>query len=237
MGQTIGKASIHPGALPFVNLPKSTIDTLRQCVNEVAEGFGLSRDELKQIIHLSFQEYIRILDSTTLDHWSDELFVLFSSDAQSVKSPKEQNDELIDSFEFLATIFAVSSMQPDEKIDFIFDLFDVSECGYLSINEVTLSFRLLTSGAEKISSNSFEFDVHSIDRLVLKGFEFSSKTATQDEDLRTNKHDFIHFIFNCSETMSFLSWLDDIAVEDRPRSTIERNETKVNTTPPIQPFV
>ncbi|KAL7429614.1 hypothetical protein ACHAXH_001952, partial [Discostella pseudostelligera] len=232
MGQTIGKACIHPGARPFVNLPKSTIDTLRQSVNEVAEGFGLSRDELNQIVHLSLQEYIRIFDSTTLDKCSEALFALFQANA--TEATKDQDETLIDSFEFLATISIVSGMQLDEKIYFLFDLFDVSESGFLNFNEATLAFRLLASGSSKIASKSNEFVVRAIERLVLKGFEFSSKeiskyskNATVVEEYRMNKHDFFHFVFNCSETMSFLTCFDDIVVEERPRpSSIAVEEKK-----------
>ena len=101
MGQTFGKACIHPAAKPFVNLPKSCVNTLRSCVYEVAEGFGLTNDELKQIVQISLHEYLRLCSHSSIDEASDELFALFSS----VDSPSsDSKDMLIDSFEFLAII-------------------------------------------------------------------------------------------------------------------------------------
>lgn len=222
MGQTVGKACIHPVARPFTHLPKTAIYSLKQCVDEVAEGFGLSIDELKQIIHFSLQEYIRVQHST-LDKFSEALFALFGVDAAPQEPMNGGQKSLIDSFEFLSTMCIVSGMQLDEKIYFIFDLFDINESGYLHINEATLAFRLLASGTSKISSKSDEYVVDAIDRLALKGFECSlseklkySQNLTAAEEHRINKQEFFHFVFNCSETISFLGCFDDIAIEERP---------------------
>ena len=144
MGQTFGKARIRPAAKPFVNLPISCVNTLRSCVYEVAEGFGLTNDELKQIVQISLNEYSR-LSGSSIDEASDELFALFSS----VDSPS--SEMLIDSFEFLATICICSGMTMDEKLHFIFTLFDFNETSKLNINEATLAFRSIVSGMSKIS--------------------------------------------------------------------------------------
>ena len=237
MGQTIGKVYVHPGAAPFVNLPTPLIDSLRKSVNEVAEGYGLRRAELKLILNLSLQEHIRKLGST-LDNCLEALFALFSTDAALVKSSsKDKNEELIDSFELLATIFILSGLQRDEKINYIFDLFDISESGNLTINEVNLAFRSLASGASKICSKSIEFDAHSIDidTLVLKGFKVV-KIETADEQVRMNRQDFFDFVLNCRAIVSFLTSFDDIEAEERTRSSIELVEQEVADASQLQPW-
>lgn len=228
MGQTIiGNMHVRPGAVPFVNLPTPLIDSLRKSVNEVAEGFGLRRAELKLILHLSLQEHIRKLGST-LDIFLEALFALFCTDAALLNSSsKDKTEELIDSFELLATIFILSRIKRDDKINYIFDLFDVSESG------LTLAFRSLASGASKIFSKSIEFDAHSIDTLVLKGFEVV-KIATADKQVRMNRQDFFDFVLNNRETVSFLTCFDDIEVEERTRSSIELVDSEVVDTSPLQ---
>lgn len=134
MGQTIGKTCIKTKAKPFVNLPRSLLETLSQSVYEVAEGFGLSSDELKQIIQISLHEW---LPESSIDECSEALLPLFST-----------GDTLIDSFDFLATIYIVSSMQLDEKVHFIF------KCVKLNVDKKTLAFRALVSGTSKISTTS-----------------------------------------------------------------------------------
>ncbi len=90
MGQTVGKATIHPGATPFVNLPKSLVQSLGQTVFKAAEGYGLSKNELKQVIHISLHEYMQLLSDSSLGECSSALFVLFNSD-----TPPGLNEELI----------------------------------------------------------------------------------------------------------------------------------------------
>ena len=102
MGQTIGKTCIMTKAKLLVNLPRSLLETLSQSVYKVAEGFGLSSDELKQIIQISLHEW---LPESSIDECSEALLPLFST-----------GDTLIDSFDFLATIYIVSSMQLDETV-------------------------------------------------------------------------------------------------------------------------
>ena len=77
MGQAIsaGRARIQPDAAPFINLPKSLVKTLQDAIYEVAEGFGLSKTELKQVVHVSLHEYLRVSDDQR-DECSDALFVL-----------------------------------------------------------------------------------------------------------------------------------------------------------------
>ncbi|KAL7535708.1 hypothetical protein ACHAXR_006679, partial [Thalassiosira sp. AJA248-18] len=231
MGQAIGKAHIQSGAKPFVNLPRSLVASLSQSVYEVAEGFGLGEDELKKIVQISLHEYFARLSESSIDECSEALFALFSADAPDVK------ETLIDSFEFLATICVVSGMQLDEKISFIFNLFDFNETGKLNINEATLAFRALVSGTMKISSTSASIEVDVIDKVALEGFELSMpdnlnySQAMAVEDHSLNKQDFFNYVFNCAETTSLLNHFDDIFIEEteQPRSSacLEKEEEKL----------
>ena len=226
MGQTIGKARIHPGATSFVNLPKSLVHSLGQSVFEVSEGYGLSKNELKSIIQISLHEYMRLSDS--LGECSDALFALFFAD-----TPPGSKEELIDSFEFLAAICIVSAMGLHEKISFLFETFDISERGNLSVNETTLAFRACFSGTSKISASMKVEDYNVIDSVALEAFELSVPDslkyshAMTVEDHKLNMQDFFNYVSNCAETVSFLGYFDDILNEGRVKSCLEKELFKL----------
>ena len=224
MGQTIGKARIQSGAIPFINLPYSLVALLSQSVYEVAEGFGLDEDELKMIIQISLHEYFSRLSDSSIDECSEALFALFKPATSYSK------ETLIDSFEFLATICIVSGMRLDEKIQFIFNLFDFNESGKLNINEATLAFRALASGTTKISTTSTPIDVDVIDKVELSmpdNLKYSQ--AMPIEDLKLNKQDFFNYVFNCAETVSLLNQFDDIFIEEsgKPGACLGKESTKL----------
>ena len=136
MGHTIGKTFITAKAKPLVNLPRSLLETLSQSVYEVADRFGLSSNELKQITQISLHE------------WPPESSIDECSESETLLPLFSTGDTLIGSFNFLATIYIVSSMQLDEKVHFIF------KCVKLNVNKKTLTFRALVSGTSKISTTS-----------------------------------------------------------------------------------
>ena len=218
MGQILGKACIKPAAVPFANLPKSVIVSIRQCVYEVAEGYGLSKNDLRTIIRLSLIEYLR-LSETNLGERSDALFDLLNAG-----SSPDSKEELIDSFEFLVAMCLVSGMEREEKISFMFDVFDVRESGKLNINEATLAFRSSVAGTSKIATTITD-DVNVIDAVALDAFELNIPDtlkyshAMTAEDL--SKNEFIDYLFNCSETSSFLDYFDDILVEVKLKSSVD----------------
>jgi hypothetical protein len=50
MGQKIGKAAFEPATKPFINLRKAALFKLWEAFNDVADGFGLTRTEFKEIM-------------------------------------------------------------------------------------------------------------------------------------------------------------------------------------------
>ena len=125
MGQTFGKAQISSDALPFVSLPGSRIVDLRKSVNEVAEGYGLTLVEVQDIIRISLREFLRIPESTINDA-SKSLFNLFR---EGMPVQSNNASSLIDSFGFLAAMCIISSMELQEKVLFVFSLYDFDESG------------------------------------------------------------------------------------------------------------
>ena len=231
MGQTIGKAQIQQGALPFVNLPRSLVIDLRQAVHEVAEGYGLVLSELQEVIRISLREFLRISECN-IDECSEVLFNLFKVDASA-----DCSESLIDSFEFLAALCLVSGMQPGEKINFIFDLFDFNESGQLDVNEVTLAFRASASGTTKLSAASIPVKIEYIDQVAIEAFEISAPASLKcnpailAENHKLNRQDFFNYVVNCPETASILNHFDDINDEVKPNATAHSGKVSIRPTP------
>ncbi|KAL9191598.1 hypothetical protein ACHAXT_001304 [Thalassiosira profunda] len=231
MGQTLGKAQVKPAARPFVNLPKSLVESLSDCVHEVAEGFGLSVGEVKQIAQVSLHEYFSRLSESDLDECSEALFALFAAGGQS-----NSDGALVDSFELLATICLASGMQLHEKLDFLFTLFDINEAEKLTINEATLAFRTLAAGAANIADSSGSIDVEAIDRVALEAFELSApdrylmdSQALEVEEHSLTKQQFSDYVFNCAETLSLLNHFDDLldAKSTKSNPSLETESAKL----------
>ena len=227
MGQAVGKASIQPDALSFINLPTSLVVDLRQAVYEISEGYGLTLAETKEVIRISLREFLRIPESQ-IDEYSEALFNIFNADA----SP-ESKESLIDSFEFLCALCIVSGMQLKEKINFIFDLFDFNETGQLTINEATLAFRASASGTTKVSLQTTPIKIDNIDQVAIEGFEISAPAnlkhspAIASENHTLNKEDFFQFVMNCPESLSLMNHFDDII--ERQTDYTEKISTYIST--------
>mmetsp|Transcript_31554 Transcript_31554/g.75361 ORF Transcript_31554/g.75361 Transcript_31554/m.75361 type:complete len:114 (+) Transcript_31554:835-1176(+) len=109
MGQTIGRITVKGDVLPFTLLPGSLVITLKQSLEEVAESFGVTENELQQIVRISLQEYLSIRAS---DEATASLFRLLSAGGP-------ESNGLVDSFELLATLCVLSGAQWMEKIEFV----------------------------------------------------------------------------------------------------------------------
>ena len=138
MGQKIGKCTLQPAAEAFANLPRKAINHLWQVFNDIADGFGIGVDELiaistdlKDEINVS---RLSIIEKTTL------LFELLDTDKNG----------LIDALEFMATIAAISGMRLIEIIEFILNSYDFDGTAELSVDEVTLALKSVSTGLCKI---------------------------------------------------------------------------------------
>lgn len=138
MGQKFGKCKLNPAAEPFANLPRKAIAHLWQVFNDIADGFGISVDELVEICADLKDELnvsrLSIIEKTTL------LFELLDTDKNG----------LIDALEFMSTMAALSGMRLYEIIDFTLTSYDFDGTSELSIDEVTLALKSITTGLCKV---------------------------------------------------------------------------------------
>jgi hypothetical protein len=59
----------------------------------------------------------------------------------------------VDKFELLCGIILLSGLSTEEKVEFIYDIFDFNSKGYVVENEVVLMLRTITNCADKIDNN------------------------------------------------------------------------------------
>lgn len=216
MGQIIGKLPIESSFSHFINLPHSIIVDLRCALQEVSEsGYSLTLTELEQVLLLSLHVY---LSDEKIREYNNDLFSLFNADAL----PGRDCDE-IDSFELLGTLCLTSGMPLQNKVEFLFDLFDLNEKAELSINEVTLAFRSLVSGARKITkdadSDSRIVTNEEIDQVALDAFDLITPESLKysmamTDDQKLTRQQFYDYALNCPEVVSFLDCYDDIVIAE-----------------------
>ena len=138
MGQKIGRAAYHASAEPFTNLPRKAIACLWRVFNDVADGFGISVDELVEICADLKDELnvsrLSIIEKTTA------LFELLDTDRNG----------LIDALEFISTVAALSGMRVLEMLEFILTSYDFDGVSSLSVDEVTLALKSVSTGLCKV---------------------------------------------------------------------------------------
>lgn len=84
--------------------------------------------------------------------------VLFGNDSVAARSIfhnifDTDHNGLVDACELFASIAMLSTATPEEKIDFIHQLFDFSGVGELNRDELVIMFRTVVSGCRKMDPN------------------------------------------------------------------------------------
>jgi hypothetical protein len=62
MGQTIGRATVPDICKRLVNLPAALVKDIWEAFNDIAEGFGLSIEEVKEIMKLSLLNHFMLTE-------------------------------------------------------------------------------------------------------------------------------------------------------------------------------
>lgn len=208
MGQKIGKGYVVEAAEPFLSLPQSAIDELWKSFTLNTEGWGLNPAQFVRMCRVL--QATMALDDAAAEKLYTDLFAVFDTD----------KNDLIDALEFLATIAAVSGMDANKKMMFVFNLYDFSENGELMRDEVTLLMKSTVVGLSKISLATpptlAEFEA--LAKLAI-GAELSIDGKPVPEG--SAKISRTKFVTYCDQNPTMSSWLshyDDVAVptDDAP---------------------
>ena len=138
MGQKLGRARLLPHAEPFARLPKRAVELVWREMNIIAEGFALKEDEFMEICTCLCHELEQT--ESEMAKISAKLFVLLDSD---------QNG-LVDALEFFGAIAAFSGMRHREIFEAIMSCYDFDGTKHLSLDEVVLSLKCVTTGLAKM---------------------------------------------------------------------------------------
>ena len=205
MGQTLGRAPLPKGCERFVNLPRTCVYDLWDAFNDIAEGFGLSIEEFQEILKSALLEHIGGTERE-LNMETDKVFRMFDND----------ENNLVDSLEFLSSFAMLSGMTPDEKIRFIFAMYDFDESSVLTLDEMVLAFRSTLSGLAKLSKIDPPTEME-VENIVVQAFE-NIRKANEDTGKDENfdgsegieKEPFLSFCLNTPEIISWIEFFDDL---------------------------
>lgn len=121
MGQLLGKPTLNPVIEPFTNLPRKAISHTWQVFNDIADGFGVSKDELEEICADLKDE--ACISRIAMIEKTEALFLVLDTDSNG----------LIDALEFLSTLAVLSGMRLNEIIEFVLTSYDFDGTQMLSI--------------------------------------------------------------------------------------------------------
>lgn len=174
MGQKLGKASLLSSASPFTNLPRRAVLTVWQSFNDVADGFGISQDELEEIC-TELKDELNV-SKIGMAGKSAELFRILDTDKNG----------LIDALEFISALASLSGMRLNEIMEFLLTCYDFDGKQTLTIDEVTLALKSTASGLCKMCGiNSPREDL--IEQMVSTIFcDYIGTEATDSMVLRIN---------------------------------------------------
>ena len=142
-------------------------------------GFALDRDRLRVVLAQNGGVGVRSgpvpsgsgkVAGTSLDDPLLKLFPLFDTD---------END-LIDAYEFMATLAVCSRMCRRDTLAFVSSMYDFNENAQFSVDEITIMMRTVVYGVAKIDAHeqTVLVDTRDIERLANKCF----KVTGVDED-------------------------------------------------------
>ena len=175
---------------------------LWEAFNDIAEGFGLTIEEFQEILKSALMEHLSLTEKL-LNIDADQVFRTFDDD----------ENNLVDSLEFLSSFALLSGMTPDEKIRFIFAMYDFDEVQLLTLDEMVLAFRSTLSGLSKLSKINPPTESE-VEIIVVQGFDAVRKASGAiDIDMDypgMDRESFINFCLNTPEIMSWIEYFDDI---------------------------
>ena len=146
MGQKHGKAIFYDSAGPFLNLSHASLIALWNAYHDIAEGFGLSSTEFREICAELTYELGYDNDEHAMDRASDALFHSLDTDKNG----------LVDALEFLTAIGVASTLVDKDKLDFVFRCYDFNGLGSLTFDELSLATRMALIGLFKLSGEAGE---------------------------------------------------------------------------------
>ncbi|KAG3112607.1 Echinoderm microtubule-associated protein-like 6 [Phytophthora idaei] len=194
MGQLQGKATYLKCTTSFLNASERDVNKLWESFNDVAEGFGLSQDELVEICR-SMQQTLEIHARSEMDQLSAALFAALDTDENG----------LVDALEFLGTMAMMSAMPIPQKLTFVYNCYDFNETGQLSLDELTLAFKSTLTGLCKLCVGLSCPTELVLEDLAQHAFQKAQKPGV---DVFLSLPEFLRFADTTPEVTSWVDYFD-----------------------------
>ena len=170
-------------------------------------GFALDRDRLRLILAQNGGVEARSgpvpsgsgkVVGTSLDDPLLKLFPLFDTD----------KNDLIDAYEFMATLAVCSRMDRKDTLDFISSMYDFNQNSMFSVDEITIMMRTVVYGVAKVDAHeqTVILDTRDIERLANKCF----KLTGIDEDGEVSFEQFLTYANEESTIRRYLEYCEDL---------------------------
>ncbi len=187
----------------FSAVPEAAINNLWDAFNDVAEGFGLTVEEFLEIIRVSLKEFTEMTDKR-LDLSSQKVFAVFDNDVNG----------LIDALEFLGAFSVLSGMSQEQKVNFIFSIYDFDESGQLSVDEMALAIKSTITGLTKLSGVNMPLEAD-LENIALQAF----LGADEDGDQLITRDEFTKY---CQNTPEIVSWIEFYSGQKSPYNELPK---------------
>ncbi|KAG6968545.1 hypothetical protein JG688_00005760 [Phytophthora aleatoria] len=197
MGQLQGKATYLKCTTSFLNASERDVNKLWESFNDVAEGFGLSQDELVEICR-SMQQTLEIHARSEMDQLSAALFAALDTD-------EVMENGLVDALEFLGTMAMMSAMPIPQKVTFVYNCYDFNETGQLSLDELTLAFKSTLTGLCKLCVGLSCPTELVLEDLAQHAFQKAQKPGV---DVFLSLPEFLRFADTTPEVTSWVDYFD-----------------------------
>ncbi|KAF1779681.1 EF-Hand 1, calcium-binding site [Phytophthora cactorum] len=197
MGQLQGKATYLKCTTSFLNASERDVNKLWESFNDVAEGFGLSQDELVEICR-SMQQTLEIHARSEMDQLSAALFAALDTD-------EVMENGLVDALEFLGTMAMMSAMPIPQKVTFVYNCYDFNETGQLSLDELTLAFKSTLTGLCKLCVSLSCPTELVLEDLAQHAFQKAQKPGV---DVFLSLPEFLRFADTTPEVTSWVDYFD-----------------------------
>ena len=112
------------------------------------------------------------------------------------------HNDLVDAFELIATIVTLSGLTIRQKIDVLHALFDFSRTGELTVDELTIFFRCVSSGCSKVDGNVVAPTVAELEKTAKWCFTKADRSLSME----LAKAEFDEFVFTDPRILHFLEY-------------------------------
>ncbi|TYZ57872.1 hypothetical protein PybrP1_010272 [[Pythium] brassicae (nom. inval.)] len=219
--------------LPFDNLHIQAIEAYWRSFYDCAASFALTQAQLRQICCRAAHSLDPSASSQRARKHADRVFEVFLD--PRLRQPQQQHQLaqplVIDALEFLSAIAFVSVASLEDKIDLIFDSWDMSEDGALDLDELTISLKSTLTGLARIlkpvsaaaaakhqlpSAASWAVDEDEVDALADRIFREIAAAAAGPNQLSITCEQFREYCTRNKTAKSLLAFFElaNVSVQD-----------------------